>query len=149
MLANFTKFTEKHLCQSLLFNRVAGLRAATLLKKRLWHRRFSVNFVEFLRTPFLQNSSGRLLFGLVSERFSETVTDDCQISYFGNAVKIEVCFEISLLVWQLSGPLPLKSIQNIIQRTFPNFREEIFPRIDLDGCFEYYFMSYLFCLALA
>ena len=26
---------------------------ATLLKKRLWHRCFPVNFVKFLRTPFL------------------------------------------------------------------------------------------------
>ena len=33
---------------------------ATLLKKRLWHRCFSVNFAKFLRTPFLQNTSGRL-----------------------------------------------------------------------------------------
>ena len=29
------------------------LRPATLLKKRLWHRYFPVNFVKFLRTPFL------------------------------------------------------------------------------------------------
>ena len=28
-------------------------RPATLLKKRLWHRCFPVNFVEFLKTPFL------------------------------------------------------------------------------------------------
>ena len=47
VLSNFTKFTGKHLYQSLLFNR-----PATLLKKRLWHRRFPVNFVKFLRTPF-------------------------------------------------------------------------------------------------
>ena len=33
---------------------------ATLLKKRLWYRCFPVNFAQFLRTPFLQNSSGRL-----------------------------------------------------------------------------------------
>ena len=32
-----------------------------LLKKRLWHRFFPVNFVKFLRAPFLQNTSGRLL----------------------------------------------------------------------------------------
>ena len=61
VLRNFTKFTGKHLCQSLLFNKVAGLRPATLLKKRLWHRCFPVNFAKFLRTPFLQNTSGRLL----------------------------------------------------------------------------------------
>ena len=56
VLRNFTKFTGKHLCQSLFFNKVAGLRPATLLKKRLWHRCFPVNFVKFLRTPFLQNT---------------------------------------------------------------------------------------------
>ena len=35
VLRNFTKFTGKRLCQSLFFNKVAGLWAATLLKKRL------------------------------------------------------------------------------------------------------------------
>ena len=35
-----------------LFNKVADLRSATLLKKRLWHRCFPVNFVKFLKTPF-------------------------------------------------------------------------------------------------
>ena len=33
----------------------------SLLKKRLWHRCFPVNFAKFLRTPFLQNTSRRLL----------------------------------------------------------------------------------------
>ena len=33
----------------------------TLLKKRLWHRCFPVNFLKFLRTHFLQNTSGLLL----------------------------------------------------------------------------------------
>ena len=61
VLRNFVKFTGKHLCQSLFFNKVAGVRPATLLKKRLWHRCFPVNFAKFLRTPFLQNTSGRLL----------------------------------------------------------------------------------------
>ena len=37
---------------------------ATLLKKRRWHRCFPVNFVEFLRTSFLRNTSGRLLLWL-------------------------------------------------------------------------------------
>ena len=60
-LKNFTKFPGKHLCQSLFFNKVAGLSPATLLKKRLWHKCFPVNFVKFLTTPFLQNTSKRLL----------------------------------------------------------------------------------------
>ena len=58
VLRNFAKFIGKHLCQSLIFNKVAGLRPATLLKGRLWHRCFPMNFVKFLRTPFLQNNSG-------------------------------------------------------------------------------------------
>ena len=37
---------------------VAGLRPGTLSKKRLWHRCFPANFSKFLRTPFLQNTSG-------------------------------------------------------------------------------------------
>ena len=41
---NFAKFTGKHLYQSLFFNKVAGLSPATLFKKRLWHRCFSMNF---------------------------------------------------------------------------------------------------------
>ena len=50
---NFVKFTGKHLCQSPSFNKVLGLRPATLLKKWLWHRCFPVNFAKFLRRPFL------------------------------------------------------------------------------------------------
>ena len=61
VLKNSTKFTGKHLCQSFLFNNVAAMRPATLLKKRLWHWYFPVNFAKFLRTLFLQNTSGRLL----------------------------------------------------------------------------------------
>ena len=51
-LRNFAKFTGKQRCQSLFFNKVAGLRTATLFKKRLWHRCFPVNFSKFLRTLF-------------------------------------------------------------------------------------------------
>ena len=57
VLKNFAKFTIKHLCQSLLLNKVAGLVPVTLLKKRLCHRCFPVNFAKFLRRPFLQNTS--------------------------------------------------------------------------------------------
>ena len=60
-LKNFTKFTGKHLCQSLFFNKVAGLRRATLLNKILWHRYFPVNFAKLLRTSFSQSTFGRLL----------------------------------------------------------------------------------------
>ena len=52
ILRNLAKFTRKHLCLSLFFNKVAGLRLATLLKKRL-AQVFFVNFAKFLKTPFL------------------------------------------------------------------------------------------------
>ena len=61
VLRNFTEFTGKHLCQSLFFKKVLGLSPATLLKKRLRHRCYRVNFVKLLRTHFLQNTSKRLL----------------------------------------------------------------------------------------
>ena len=61
VLKNFTKFTETHLCMSLFVNKVAGLRHSILIKKRLWHRCFLVNFVKLLRTHYLQNTSGWLL----------------------------------------------------------------------------------------
>ena len=49
---------ESSYSQSFFFNKVAS---ANLLKKRLWHRCFSVNFAKFSRIPFLQNSSGQQL----------------------------------------------------------------------------------------
>ena len=61
VLTSFTKFTGKHLCQTLFFNKVTCLRPAFLLKKRLCLRCFPMNSVKFLRTPFLQYTSGRLL----------------------------------------------------------------------------------------
>ena len=39
---------SQHLCQ------IHSLKLATLLKKRLWHWCFSVNFAKFLRTPFFR-----------------------------------------------------------------------------------------------
>ena len=61
VLKHPAKSTGKHLCSSLFFNEFASLRSTTLLKKRLWHRCFPVNFAKFLRSSFVQNTSGRLL----------------------------------------------------------------------------------------
>ena len=52
ILRNFAKFTGKHLRQVLFYNKLAGPEPATLLKKRLWHRCFPMNFAKFLRTSF-------------------------------------------------------------------------------------------------
>ena len=61
VLRNFLKCTGKHLWQSLFFNKVAHLRPATSLKKRLWHRCFPVKFAKLLRTPLFYRAPGWLL----------------------------------------------------------------------------------------
>ena len=62
----FQNIYGKHLCQSLFLNKVAGLRLATLLKKKLCHRCFPVNFPKFLRTPVLRNTSERLFLRMIT-----------------------------------------------------------------------------------
>ena len=58
VLEKFAKFSGKHLCQSLFLNKIAGLRPATLLKKKLWHRCFPVKFAKFPRKPFHRTPLG-------------------------------------------------------------------------------------------
>ena len=94
VLRNFTKFTGKHLCQSIFYNKVASLRPATLLKKRHWHRCFPVNFVKFLTTPFLQNTSGRMLLNFT---WGSSITID------GKSKHVYVlCFSSYLVVFDKS-----------------------------------------------
>ena len=52
VLRNFEKFTGKHLLRSLFFNKVAGLRPATLLKRRLWAKACNVIKKETLAQVF-------------------------------------------------------------------------------------------------
>ena len=51
VLRNFAKFAGKHLCQSLCFNKVAGLLAMSL-KRRLGQRHFSCEFCEISGNTF-------------------------------------------------------------------------------------------------
>ena len=48
--------SQKTTCVRASFNKVAGLRPATLLKRRLWHRFFPVNLQDFFAALFLQNT---------------------------------------------------------------------------------------------
>ena len=53
VLKNFAKFTGKHLCQSLIFDKVAGIGPVTLLKKRLTQaQEFSCEFCEIFKNTF-------------------------------------------------------------------------------------------------
>ena len=61
VMRNFAEFTRKHLCRNLFFDKVKLCRSSTSLKTSLQRRCFLVNFGKFVRTPFLQNTTGRLL----------------------------------------------------------------------------------------
>ena len=90
---NFTKLTGKHLCQSLFFNTSWRLRAPALLKKRLWHICFPLNFKKILGLPFLHNTSKELLLKM------------------GSFQKIAVLQSIKLIIWSKS----LKNISEEVQ----------------------------------
>ena len=49
IVKDFAKFTGKQLCQSLFLIKLQAA-TASLLKKKLWHKCFPMNFAEFLRT---------------------------------------------------------------------------------------------------
>ena len=51
------------------------LQPATLLKYRLWHRCFPVDFGKFLRTPFLQNTSWWVLLRLETWNYQAAAGD--------------------------------------------------------------------------
>ena len=78
VLRNFAKFTGKH-----LRNTGKRLRPATLLKKRC----FPVNFAKFLRAPFLQNTSGRLLLSILDLSQVPQSTSNIIICRARNAIK--------------------------------------------------------------
>ena len=82
----------------------AGLRSATLLKKRLWHRCFPVNFVKFLRTHFLQNTSGRLLLKKLFQDLdvygSATFNNGkFSFSFYENAIQILALRKLDICKW--------------------------------------------------
>ena len=47
VLKNFANFTGRHLCWSLFFNKVTGLRACSFIKKGLQHRCVPVKLAKF------------------------------------------------------------------------------------------------------
>ena len=49
---------QEEFCKKVVLRNFAKFKACNFIKKKLWHRCFSVNFAKILRTPFLQNTSG-------------------------------------------------------------------------------------------
>ena len=88
-IRNFAEFTSKHVLQPLFSDKVKLYRSAASFKKRLQCRCFLVNFVKFVRTPDLQNTTRRLLLIIAvstvlvmkEELTSETVNYDTKTMY--------------------------------------------------------------------
>ena len=65
----------------------SGLRPATLLKKRLWHRRFPVNFAKFLRTPVGCFFLSKTLFATGVTNFKESLLRMPRSSLFHSVIE--------------------------------------------------------------
>ena len=96
VLRYFEKSTGKHLCQSLLFNKVADLWTVNLLKKRFWYRCFPVNFLKFLKTPSITEHLRWLLLKTpVNQLIFREELVDLQLYYgrtFSQEVFKHICF---------------------------------------------------------
>ena len=132
VLRNFAKFTGKHLSQSLFLNKFAGLIPSlkntcqrlllhctdtTLLKKRLWHRCFPVNFAKFLRTPFFTEQLRWVLLcsfqctqliqyiSLKSEYDQRFLRKELQllvVTYFFRKASSDICFSMEMIIYTLN-----------------------------------------------
>ena len=90
VLRNFTKFTGKHLCQSLFFNKVAGLR----------HRCFPVNFVKFPRTPFFTEKLRRLLLTTGISDWKNSIVEGPHITLVRLLILFSPLLQVSSLAFQ-------------------------------------------------
>ena len=69
LLFRFCNYPHFRSSRPELFCEINSLRPTTLLKKRLWHRCFSVNLAKFLRTLFSQNTPSGCFWHLHQSRF--------------------------------------------------------------------------------
>ena len=86
----FLKFRNIHGKKPVLESlKVACFQTCSVIKKRLQHRCFHVNFAKFVRIPFLQNTSGRLFLKYMNISQSDIATSpsgafrDCEnVAFF-------------------------------------------------------------------
>ena len=58
--------SHENTCIEVFFNKNAALRIATLLKQRIQHCRFPMNFAKFLKTTFYRTLPGDCFFNLIN-----------------------------------------------------------------------------------
>ena len=135
VLRNFTKFTGKHLIK---------LQASGLRKKRLWHRRFPVNFVKFLRTHFFIEHPWWLLLSFTS------YLSHIQISSLWNYSQRKQCPH-SELFWCIfsrirseEGEILRISLYSVRMRENSHQNNTEYGHLLLSDCHEYFIRKLLF-----
>ena len=104
-----------------------------LLKKRLWHRCFPENFSKFLRTPFLQNTSGGCFCYVLDDhifyyRCLKAKAKDC-MKILQNSLPLQ---KRSLLVNNLPHPLcfPVNFVISLRKAFLQNTLEQLLKNIE-------------------
>ena len=121
------------MCQSLFFNKVAGLRPATLLKKEALAQVFSCEFCEISKNTFLQITSGRLRLFLINfirgvvTAFACTVYNLCRSSHLKCFIKKGVLKYFAKIYGKTLVPESLLK-KRLCHRCFPmNFAKFLRP----------------------
>ena len=86
VLKNFSKFTRKHLYQGLFFNKVAGLRPATLLKTLA--QVFSCEFWKISKNTFFYKTPPVAASGVASFMIWRKPKLDVKISIFDPSISV-------------------------------------------------------------
>ena len=106
ILSNFGIFIGKNLCQSLFYNKVAGL-ACNIIKKEALAQAFPVNFAKLLITLILHNISGRMLLYFCEvfcsnvDHFKITKTQNQQSVYCSSFFICSPCFYLQRHMFEL------------------------------------------------
>ena len=116
----------KHLCQSLLFNKVA--RRATLSKKEALALVFSCEFCEISKkfSTFLQDTSGRLLLIIAVIFGSNKFSSDNYLNLWVSWVK--KCYFFFVAIY---GLYIMKNIKTLSNELWQNLTKPVFNRAEL------------------
>ena len=94
-----------------------GGRPATLFKKRLWRKCFPVNFAKFLRTTFLQNTSGRLTLKKSKYLLCKSTKPNSKVWHFRNT--LGKCFRIESELGLSPFSKHVRFLSNLCKCYFP------------------------------
>ena len=123
VLKHFAKFPGKHLCQIPFFNKVSGLRAAFLLKKRLWRRCFPVNFAEIFKKTFFTDYF-QIVASVCLPSGNNLNVNWARKSYERLMFPVFVLFKISVSAERAFSSLSILSAERYKLNTFYSFRSD-------------------------